>query len=370
MQRAWIRFDRQALRDNVAVVKSAAPESQVMAVVKANAYGHGMIEVAQAIADQVDAYAVASLEEAIELRGHFPAKLIVCLSGLIAPQQLSTFEHHQISPVIYDATHVAWIQALDSLFQGDIWMKLNTGMNRAGIHPDFCADACGIVSANIEGRVRLMSHFSDADANANNGQRGATEKQITRFDRATNGLGYERSMANSAGLLAWPDAHYDWVRPGIMLYGSSPLIGQSAAQLGLKPVMSLEARLIKVDEVNESDSVGYGSTWTAEKQTCIGLVACGYGDGYPRHLVQQAHAVIGGKRVPIVGRVSMDSLSVDLSKVPDVEVGDVVQLWGNQLSADEVAQWAGTISYELFCKVTSRPERVFSKVNNRNSSSE
>lgn len=358
--RAWLEFDWDALRHNACKVKEFAPHSKVMAVIKADAYGHGMLKAADVLRDHVDAFAVATLEEAIALRVQEKTQSIICLSGWLNELALSALEAAQISPVLFASHQLDWLRSRQAPFQGDIWIKLNTGMNRAGIALDSLSDTLNLVAGKVTGNVRLMSHFSDADSTDETEQQ-RTRQQIALFESACesitqeHGLNHDRSLANSAGTMAWAAAHYEWVRPGIMLYGSSPFANKAATQLGLKPVMRFKARISCLLKVKKGGCVGYGSTWRAPQDTHVALVSAGYADGYPRHASNVARVSINGTLSPIVGRVSMDSLTVDLNHHDHLPaIGSEVELWGERISADEVAVAADTIAYELFCQAHPR----------------
>ncbi len=352
--RARALIDAEALRHNLAVVRKLAPGCRVMAVLKSNAYGHGMGLVSSEIAAHVDALAVATLEEGIACRAANPSLPVVVLSELQRPTSLDICQRHQLQPVVHTLQHIQWAEQ----YRGEplsLWLKIDTGMNRLGIAPDEVADAMARLGRNkrLE-NIRLMSHL----ANADDPQDPASEQQLRCFKQCTDAYPPERSLANSAGVMKWPRTHFHWVRPGIMLYGGSPLLGCCGTELGLRPVMRLEARLLSVKEVAAGRPVGYGGAFVTPAPMRIGVVGFGYGDGYPRVLSPAAEVLIGDLRVPVIGRVAMDMITVDLSRRPHTAVGETVVLWGEGLSVDEVARWAGTISYELLCKVSDRVARV------------
>jgi len=357
--RARARIDGRALRHNLAVARRLAPASRVMAVVKSNAYGHGMAEVCRALGGQAEAFAVATLQEGIDCRAAAPSVPVTLLSGLQRPADLQDCRRHRLDPVLHHEEHLRWVEqhrgALGSL---SAWLKIDTGMNRLGIAPARVADAVDRLRRSGVGDIRLMSHLANADDVSDR----LTATQLRRFKRATAAFKSARSLANSAAVMKWPRTHFDWVRPGIMLYGGAPLLGVRGPELDLSPVMQLEAKLISVKTVRKGEAIGYGGAFTAPGPMRIGVVGFGYGDGYPR-IVDRASAapppavLIGGARAPLVGRVSMDMLSVDLSACEDAAIGRKVTLWGDGLSVDEVADWAGTISYELLCKISERVAR-------------
>lgn len=348
--RAWLELDSAALSHNLQRVKRAT-NAGVMAVIKANAYGHGQAFAAQVLENQVDAFAVASLDEALSLRAQCPDIPITMLSGLYEAAQLDGLLDYAIRPVIFNRQQIDWIAERGN-FAAPVWLKIDSGMGRLGLDPDDLDEAVSRLSSCVP-EIGLMSHFASADRPDS----VQNQQQHQVFATATQGYTLPRSFANSAAILSRPQDHYDLVRPGIMLYGSAPLAGKSAAQLGLHPVMSLYARLIEVKPLKAGDSVGYSATWRAAQDCTLGIVSIGYGDGYPRVVSERAEVAIDGRRYPLVGRVSMDSFAILLDSAKPEPVGARVELWGNTISVDEVADWAGTIGYELLCKITSRPMR-------------
>ena len=340
-----------ALRHNLRRARTLAPGSRVMAMVKANAYGHGLALAARALSE-ADAFGVASLDEALVIRHAGLAHPIVLLEGVFSAAELEEAARCGCELVVHDERQLALLEAsrLDHAFGA--WLKLDTGMHRLGFAPGETRAAWERLhaAAAVRGPVRLMTHLARADEPGNADTRG----QLQIFAAATAGLRAERSLANSAALLAWPESHADWVRPGILLYGVSPFAGQRGADHGLMPVMTMRTELIAVKTVARGDRVGYGGQWTADKDTRIGIAAIGYGDGYPRHAPNGTPVLVNDARAPLVGRVSMDMIAVDLCMQPDARVGDTVVLWGPELPVEEIARAAGTIAYELLCGVTQR----------------
>jgi alanine racemase len=340
---ADIKIDGDALRHNLGRVKSFAPESKVMAVIKADAYGHGVSMVADCLSE-ADAFALAMPGEAFALRQSDISKPLVVLQGFAYADELSEMSVLDIQPTII---HEEQVNLLEQ-HKGEplnVWLKIDTGMHRLGIPVDIVNSVYQRLSAcESVNEVRVMSHFANADDPENN----LNNKQIESFIKVNSILNAEASMANSAALIALPDSRLQWVRPGIMLYGSSPLLAQSANDLQLKAVMNFESRLVSVQHLKQDDAIGYGSTWRCPEDMSVGVVAAGYGDGYPRHAEPGTPVWINGKRCPLVGRVSMDSISVDLRGV-DARPGDRAVLWGKELSVDEIASNASTIGYELLC---------------------
>lgn len=348
----------QALRHNLERIRAYAPNAKVMAVVKANAYGHGLVWTARTL-DGVDGYAVASVEEGVELRAAGIAKPVCLLEGFFDPAELPAISQHRLEPVIHHVGQLLDLEHVKGVAGLDVWLKIDTGMHRIGFLPEQAAEvAARLTACPAVSRVRWMSHF----ANADNRFDSATKYQINGFLKLVDGLDIERSLANSAGIVAWPSSHLDWVRPGIMLYGASPLIGQSAMELGLMPVMTLQSQLIAVHRRKKGEAVGYGGDWVCPEEMPVGTVAIGYGDGYPRHAPPGTPVMLNGARVPLIGRVSMDMITVDLRGQPRACVGDPVVLWGADPTVDEIAALSGTISYELLCCVTSRITRVESSM--------
>ncbi len=342
------RIDSAALRHNLGAARRRAPRSRICAVVKANAYGHGLARAARALA-AAEGLALIELEAALELRRSGEKRPILLLQGFFSPEELEPIAAHGLTTVVHDPEQLAMLERARLPKRVAVVAKLNTGMNRLGFPAE---DLHGVLDRlrDCPGAqaIALMTHFADAD-----GKRGV-RWQLERFDAATAGVDLPKSVANSAALLRYPEAHKDWVRPGIMLYGCSPFPDESAAALGLKPAMTLTSELIAVKELRPGDSVGYGCTFTASEPMRVGVVACGYADGYPRHAPTGTPVLVAGKRTRTVGRVAMDTLFADLSGIPRAEVGSAVTLWGEGLSADEVAASAGTVSYELLCALSQR----------------
>ncbi len=345
--RAEIR--RSSLQHNLQRVRIVAPHSKVMVAIKANAYGHGMPCVAHALLE-TDAFAVASIDEAIILRESAVHKDIVLLEGMFSADELLLVQAYGVELVVHCAQQVEWLESAQVKKPLIIWLKVDTGMHRIGIKPsDFNELHQRLSDCDAVAEVRFMTHFACADETNN----PATAQQIKAFADCLGETEGQRSLANSAGILAHTESHADWVRPGIMLYGSSSVQGETAESLGLEPVMTLKSRLIAVNDCRKGDSVGYGADWTCPEDMRAGVVACGYGDGYPRHANESTPVLVNGQRTKLIGRVSMDMITVDLRGI-DAQQGDEVVLWGDGLPADEVAQSVGTIAYELFCHVTAR----------------
>ncbi|MBI5784885.1 MAG: alanine racemase [Rhodocyclales bacterium] len=343
------RFDPAALRHNHAVARSHAGNARLWSVVKANAYGHGLERTVAALADVADGFALIELEAAIALRAAGLRQPILLLEGCYSAEELPSFAENHLTPVFHSLAQVDAFCALALPVRLPVYIKLNTGMNRLGLESgELDAALAMLASTSSAGSITLMTHFADAD--------GATGVawQLARLQAMCAGRSLPMSLANSAALLRFPETRGDWARPGIMLYGSSPFPDRSAADLGLRPVMTVESQLIAVRDIAVGDHVGYGCLFCAERPMRIGVVACGYADGYPRHAPTGTPILVAGRRSRTLGRVSMDKLCVDLTELPDADVGAPVTLWGEGLSADEVASAAGTISYELFCALAGR----------------
>ena len=349
-------IDLAAVRHNYALAKRCAPGRRAFAVVKANAYGHGVREVVSALHDQADGFAVASLDEAAEVRAMHGTARILLLEGCFAADELPMAAHLGLDLVLQGAEQVEALLAVSLPRPLNIWLKLDSGMHRLGLAADGVRQQFPRLRGAAQvAELNLLSHFACADERGHS----LSELQLECFLELLDLDFDQRSLANSAAVLMIPAAHMDWLRPGIMLYGATPFADLSAAELGLRPAMTLSAQLIAVRDVAAGDSVGYGAGWIAERPSRIGTVSCGYADGYPRHAPSGTPVLIHGQRVPLAGRVSMDMLTVDLTDLPEAMVGDAVELWGAQLPVDEVAHAAGTIGYELLTKVTARVPRRY-----------
>ncbi|MDM8348489.1 alanine racemase [Pseudomonas sp. sp1636] len=349
-------IDLAAIRHNYAVAKRCAPGRQAFAVVKANAYGHGVGAVVAALHDQADGFAVACLEEAVEVRARHGEARILLLEGCFEAAEYQLAAQLGLDLVLQDERQAADFLAAKLSRPLNVWLKLDTGMHRLG----FTALALRTWHARLQGaaqvaELNLLSHFACADERGHE----MTERQLEEFLDVLDLDFAQRSLANSAAILTIPAAHMDWLRPGIMLYGATPFAELGAAELGLAPAMTLTAQLIACRDVAVGESVGYGASWVAARPSRIGTVSCGYADGYPRHAPSGTPLLVRGQRVALAGRVSMDMLAVDLTDLPAAQVGDEVQLWGAQLPVDEVARAAGTIGYELLSKVTQRVPRDY-----------
>ncbi|MEY2667153.1 MAG: alanine racemase [Pseudomonadota bacterium] len=341
-----------AITHNVKQVRLAAPNSKVMAVIKANAYGHGLQRIAHALERCVDGFAVARVQEGVRLRKAGIQQRIVVLEGFTQTQELDDLHRYQLEPSIHSAHQLTILNAKDAPDLLAVWVKIDTGMNRLGFKPHDIPSVyeqlnqCPVVKKPLN----FMTHFANADDKND----PKTLAQINLFNELTAEYSGEKSMANSAGILAWEAAQTDWVRAGIMIYGISPFIDITGSQLGLKPLMSLHSRLIAVRDIDAGETVGYSGLWTSPNATKIGVIAIGYGDGYPRYARNGTPVLINGVLVPLVGRVSMDMITVDLGLHSTAQAGDNVTLWGEGLPIEKIAHYSDTIPYTLVCGVTPR----------------
>ena len=340
-----------ALAHNLAVARTAAPGSRTWAVVKAEAYGHGLGAAMTGFA-AADGLALLEFDGAARLREAGWRRPILMIEGAFEEDDVALAARLRLALVVHCEEQVGWLQAHRGEPVAAV-LKVDTGLNRLGVPRERAGAIHSRLSAmpGVES-VALMSHFANADV------AGGAARAIADFDAATAGLPGERSLANSAAVLTVPQAHRDWVRPGIILYGATPFADRSAASFGLRPAMSLTGRLIAVRDLAPGDSVGYGSSFTAPSRMRIGIVDCGYADGYPRVAPTGTPVAVAGVRTGTVGRVSMDMLAVDIDAIPSARLGSPVELWGAQVSVDEVAASAGTIGYELLCAIAPRVRRV------------
>jgi alanine racemase len=338
-----------ALAHNLALARRHAGAAKVWAVLKAEAYGHGLIRAARALAD-ADGFAILDFADALRLREEGIDKPILMLEGYFKPQDIGLLLQHRLTPVIHCIEQVEMLEKAGVQGPLPIYLKVNSGMNRLGFTVDNVRVAWNALQAHpgVES-VTLMTHFADAD-----GESGVAA-QLQWFNELTQAFEAPRSLANSAALLRFPEeTRADWVRPGILLYGCSPFTFKSAAEIGLQPAMTLASELIAVQHLQPGERVGYGLSYEAGQEMTIGIVACGYADGYPRHAPTGTPVLVAGQRTGTVGRVSMDMICVDISDIPQAYVGSPVTLWGEGLSCDEVAASAGTLSYELLCALAPR----------------
>lgn len=367
-RRVWAEINLKALQNNLKLARSFLPLSKTLAVIKADAYGHGIDQCAQALSE-ADAFGVAHVGEAMHLCSAGIVKPILLMEGVLDDDEMELAARQGFWVAVGNAQQLKYVSTCKPEKPLNLWLKVNTGMNRLGVSVERAKEMYKELKAMTHvAEVVFMTHFACAD----DLESTATETQIKQFKNLVEGLDAQSSLANSAGIIAWNQqlrfSSQQWIRPGIMLYGSSSLKPgydsqgaekQSAAEQKLQPVMTLLSKLMEIKTLEAGESVGYGATWTADKTTRIGVISIGYGDGYPRHAKNGTPVLLNGKRVPLVGRVSMDMITVDLSTQPDAKIGDLATLWGRGLSVEEVASCADTISYELFCKVTPRVPRDY-----------
>ena len=347
-----VHIEPAAIRDNYLLARRLASGARAWAVIKADAYGHGQWRAVEALREVADGFAMLEVETAVALRRAGVTQPILLLEGIFSAGDVAAVIEHDLTCVVHCHGQLDWLPAGAGAARPRLCLKLNTGMNRLGFPAAGLAEARTRLAAWPAERLTLMTHFAEAD-----GGRGI-DWQLERFRAMAGDWQGPVSLANSAAIMRHPQTHGDWVRPGIMLYGASPFAEQGAAELGLRPAMTLASRIIGVQEIAAGERVGYGGTFTAAQPMRIGIVACGYADGYPRHAPSGTPIAVGGRRTGTVGRVSMDMLTCDISDIPGAVIGTPVTLWGagegGSVPADEVATAAGTIAYELFCAVAPR----------------
>jgi alanine racemase len=351
MRPARAIIDLQALRHNYRLARETTG-AKALAVLKADAYGHGAVQVAQALEAEANGFAVACIEEALELRAAGIRAPILLLEGFFEADELEMIVEHDFWCVVHSLWQLEAIEQSRVLKPLNIWLKLDSGMHRVGLHPkDFQAgyqrlQACGKVA-----KIVLMSHFARADELDS----PSSTEQLAVFDAARQGMTAEISLRNSPAVMGWPNMPSDWVRPGIMLYGATPFDQPQAVADQLQPVMTLESKVICVRELPAGEAVGYGATFITERASRVGVVAMGYADGYPREAPTGTPVLIDGQPSRLLGRVSMDMLCVDLSHLPAAGLGSRVELWGKHVLASDVAARAGTIPYRIFCNLRRVP---------------
>ncbi|UIP27711.1 alanine racemase [Photobacterium sp. TLY01] len=358
MKAATAYIDTRALRQNMRLIRQQAPGCKLLAMVKANGYGHGLEQVAAGLPD-ADGFGVARIEEALSLRACGVVKPILLMEGFYSPSDLPVLVTNNIQTVVHTIEQLEALEQATLEMPVKVWLKIDSGMHRLGVRPEEFQPFVDRLHAspNVAQPLRYMSHFACADELDS----PVTDSQIQTFMSLTQGCRGERSLANSAGILAWPDSHLEWIRPGIIMYGISPFADKahSAEAYGMQPVMTLTSSVIAVRTVKQGEAVGYGGSWVSERDTKVGVVAIGYGDGYPRTAPNGTPVLINGRLVPIAGRVSMDMLTVDLGPDASDQVGDEAILWGQGLPAEVIAEHVGTIAYELVTKLTSRVSMAY-----------
>ena len=352
---ARVIIDLDALRHNLSRVRHYAPNSKIMAIVKADAYGHGITRVARVLAG-VDSFGVACLEEARQLREAGIEKKILLLEGPYAGAEIADIQHFRLDMVIHDWYQVGLLDTATITAPVNVWLKIDSGMHRLGFAPSEVGEVWGILRQHkgVAGNVRFITHLACANEKDN----AMTRQQADVFLTATRPYPAERSLANSAAVITSQEYCLDWVRPGLMLYGVSPIDGQAGAAFELNPVMTLESALISVKHLKRGEPVGYGASWRCPEDMPVGVVAAGYGDGYPRNARTGTPILVKGKPCALIGKPSMDMITLDLRGCPEARAGDTVLLWGKGLPIEETAAHADTVPYELLCGVHKRLEFI------------
>jgi alanine racemase len=361
---ACARINLGAVRHNFQTIRNKAPGCRTIAVIKGNAYGHGLLACARTLSD-ADAFGVARLSEAKALREAGVDKSLVLLGGVFSRGDLDVAVDLGASPCIHSDEQITWVEDYDGP-KLSVWLKIDTGMNRLGFRLEEAAAAIArLQNCRSVTDLKIMTHFANADNPADE----TTNIQIDRFKRVIEGFSGDVSIANSAGLFGWAEALREfedvaytgrlWIRPGIALYGVSPIAGRSAAELGLRAAMQFESRLILVKPVLAGERVGYGGTWQSDRDSRLGVVAVGYGDGYTRYIPCGTPVIVNGRPVPVAGVISMDLTVVDLGPGAADRAGDTVILWGHELPVETVAEYAGTVPYQLVTGVTHREQPIY-----------
>jgi alanine racemase len=352
----YAQLNLAAIRANLAQVRKRAPNTQVLAVVKANAYGHGLVRVLPALAD-ADGLALLELDAAIALRASHYTRRILLLEGFFAVAELSEIAARRLAVVVHHAEQIRMLEHAHLERPLEVFVKVNVGMNRLGFRPsDVAAVVERLTHCDSVAALRLMGHLARAD------EEDGLKEPLAAFEDACGGLQYPRSIANSAGIVRYGEVGGDIVRPGIMLYGATPFPYDTAEMIGVQPAMTLRSEIIAVQELKPNECVGYGATYTASRAHRIGVIACGYADGYPRHAPNGTPVLVCGRKARIAGRVSMDMITVDLNDIPEAEIGSPVVLWGEGLPVDDVASAAASVGYELLCAVAPRVPFVVTNV--------
>ena len=352
---ARVTIDLDALRHNLSRARHYAPDSKIMAIVKADAYGHGLTRVAGALAD-ADGFGVACLEEALQLRDAGVSKRILLLEGPYTAEEMDDIMHFRLDMVVHHRFQLDLLERAHITTPVHVWLKIDSGMHRLGFAPPEVGKVWEQLRHHegVAEDIRFITHLACANEQDNT----MTRQQAEVFLDATGPYRAERSLANSAALIAWQEYCLDWVRPGLMLYGVSPIDGRTGTGFGLEPVMSLESALISVKHLKRGDPVGYGASWRCPEDMPVGVIAAGYGDGYPRHARTGTPILVNGKPCALIGNPSMDMITVDLRACPQARPGDSVLLWGKGLPVESTALHAGTVPYELLCGVHKRLEFV------------
>lgn len=355
--RAQAIINCEAIQHNLNVIRQIAPNSKILAMVKGNAYGHGLVAIGK-ILNSIDGLGVACLDEAIKLREGGVNSAIVLMSGIYSTEDLKLVDLYNLQIVVHDALQIKILQSHTVKHPIKTWLKIDTGMHRLGFTPKAFKAAYQELASNncVNDRLTVMTHLANAD---NQKQNSFTQEQLNLFHHETNKLQCNLSIANSAALLSWPDAIAQWNRPGIMLYGVSPIVGKTGKDDNLRPAMTLQSKIIALHDLKKGDAIGYGSAWVCPEDMRVAVVGIGYGDGYPRHAKNGCPVMVRDTQCSLVGRVSMDMITIDVRNCPDASIGDAVILWGDDLPVETVAKYADTIAYELLCNVSRRVAYVY-----------
>jgi alanine racemase len=351
----YVEIDLNALRHNLKQVKRYAPQSKVLAMIKANAYGHGQTVCALALTE-ADAFGVARIDEAIALRQAHVPQPVVLMGGITSAEELEIAQTYNLDFIVHDWSEIDLLNAYKGEHKFSVWLKIDTGMRRLGFVPDQAQQAYQLLKAhpNVKQPFVVMTHLIAPEKV----EQTFTKEQLNLFQQVTEHWPEEKSIAKSAAIMAWPQTQADWVRPGIMLYGISPFIDKCGEDLGLKPVMTLKTQIMRINPCKQGDNLGYGGHWRCPRDMRIGIIAIGYADGYPRHIQDYGPILVNGHRCAVVGRVAMDLMMVDLTHAPEAAVGDIVTLWGNGLPIEQVALAAQTVPYTLTTAVSNRVKRI------------
>jgi len=351
LRKTAAHIDLKAIRANYAYACTLVSRGKILPVIKADAYGHGLVPVANALQTQVPAFAVATVEEAVEIREAGIGIELLVLEGATTPAMTNRAGSHGLVLMVHAETQVDMLPGSGA----SAWVKVDTGMHRLGIDPGTLGDVVGRLQAGGVDVQAICTHLACADELDND----FTREQLNMFRECTAGHELPLSIANSAGILGWPQAHADWNRPGIMLFGTSPFASDIEATRDLQPAMTFASEIIAIRELATGESVGYGRRWTAERSSVIATIAAGYADGYPRHAQNGTPVLVGDQVAPLVGAVSMDMITVDLTDHPGASIGDPVELWGRSVLVNDVAAHAGAIGYQLLTGVTPRVPRIY-----------
>ena len=354
--------NRQAIKNNLALANSLAPTSKFVSVIKANAYGHGLIEIAKTLSDATEAFGVACIEEAISIRNAGIENPILLMEGLFTEDELQVASEKNFWLMVENKFHVDALLSAKISTPIKIWFGIDTGMHRLGFQQNSIYENIKILesSTNVKKPIVIASHFANADDLSSN----FTQIQIDRFDKHISNIKsdtsiYEESLSNSAGLLGWVDSHRDWERPGYLLFGNSPFMHSHETEKLLEPAMDFKSKIISVRTISAGESVGYGQNWTAKRKTKIATVTVGYADGYPRNAKNGTPTLVNNKTCPVVGKVSMDMITIDVTDVCEVSIGDDVVLWGHDLPVNKIAKYCDSIGWELLSRITSRVPRFY-----------